>query len=113
METRNVQTAFIGILTVIALFAVMHLLETVFIPLVIAGLLSLMLTPVVNRLNRWKIPRLVGIILVMAVLFVILYVVGRLFYSSLRAFTQVFGAYQERFVQILGGIWDRYDIPDA
>ena len=111
MKTKNVEILFIGILTAIAVLAVMHLLKSVFIPLVIAGLLSLMLTPVVNKLHKWKIPRLVGIILVMATLFVLLYAVGRLFYSSLRTFTQVFSVYQKRFIQILSELWGRFGLP--
>ena len=111
VKTRNVQTVFIGILTLLALGAVLHLLQDVFIPLVIAGLLSLMLTPLVNGMQKLKIPRAIGIILVMGALFVILYAVGQLLYSSLSTFTQVFGTYQNRFVQILDELWNRFDIP--
>ena len=112
VKTRNMQTIFIGILTVLAVGAVLHLLKNVFIPLVIAALLSLMLSPLVNRMQRFKIPRIIGVILVMAALIVLLYVVGRLFYSSLRTFTQVYGAYQFRFVSILEQLWLRWNIPD-
>lgn len=111
VKTRNMQTIFIGILTVLAVGAVLHLLQQVFIPLVIAGLLSLMLSPLVNRIQRLKIPRIIGVILVMAALIVLLYMVGRLFYSSLRTFTQVYGAYQFRFVSILEQLWLRWNIP--
>ena len=111
VRSRNVETIFIGILTVFAIGAVLHLLQNVFIPLVIAGLLSLMLTPLVNRMQKIRIPRFIGIILVMAVLFFILYAVGQLFYSSLLTFTQVFGSYQDRFVLILEELWARFQIP--
>ena len=111
VKTRNVETIFIGMLTVLALGTVLHLLKDVFIPLTIAGLLSLMLTPVVNRLKKWKIPRAVGILLVMLALFFVIYIVGQLFYSSLQAFTQVFGIYQMRFIQIMEEVWIRFKIP--
>jgi len=111
VKTRNIETIFIGILTVLAVGTVLHLLQNVFIPLVIAGLLSLMLTPVVNRMKKMRIPRFIGIILVMLALFFILYIVGQLFYSSLRAFTQVFGLYQLRFIQIMEELWIRFQIP--
>ena len=112
MKTRNIQTVFLGILTVIAVGAVLHILRRVFIPLVISGFLSLMLTPLVRKMNRLRFPRIVGIAVVMAALFVVLFVVGRLFYSSLQSFTQVFGVYQERFIVILEGFWERFNIPD-
>ncbi len=112
MNTRNVQTAFLGVLAVIALGSVLHLLQSLFIPLVIAGLLSLMLTPVINGLQRLKVSRILSVILVMAALFVLLYVVGRLFYTSLRTFTQIFGSYMTRLSQILRELWVRFDIPN-
>lgn len=111
MKTRNIQTVFLGILTVIALGAVLHILRKVFIPLVISGFLSLMLTPLVRRMKRMRIPRIIGIVVVMAALFVVLLVVGRLFYSSLQSFIQVFGDYQARFIVILEGLWERFSIP--
>jgi len=111
MTTRNFQTIFLGILTVLALLTVFHLLKNVFISLVIAGMLALMLTPLVNSLKRIHIPRFLAIILVMAALFVVIYVVGQLLYNSLITFTQVFGTYQDRFVQILMGVWTRFKIP--
>ncbi len=111
VKTRNIETTFIGILTVLALGTLLHLLRDVFIPLTIAGLLSLMLTPVVNRMKKMKIPRGVGILLVMLALFFIIYIVGQLFYSSLQAFTQVFGLYQMRFIQIMDELWSRFSIP--
>jgi len=111
VKIRNLETTFIGILTIMAVGTLLHLLQDVFIPLTIAGLLSLMFTPVVNWMKKMKIPRGIGILLVMLILFFILYVVGQLFYSSIQAFTQVFGAYQLRFVQIMEELWARFQIP--
>ena len=112
VKIRNIQTVFLGILAVIAVGAVLHILRSVFIPLVISGFLSLMLTPLVKKMSRLRVPRIVGIAVVMAALFVVLFVVGRLFYSSLQSFIQVFGVYQERFIVILRGFWERFNIPD-
>lgn len=112
VKTRDIQTIFVGILAVLAVAGVLHLLKTVLIPLVIAAMISLMLSPVVTRLERIRIPRIFGIIVVMSLLFVVLYVVGRLFYSSLVSFTQVFGTYQDRYMQLMTELWQRFDIPD-
>ena len=111
MKIRNLNTLFLGLLAVLAMASVLHLLQAVFIPLVIAGLLSLMLSPLVRGLSRLRIPRAMGITIVLFALIIILYVVGRLFYSSLVAFTQLFGSYQARFVQIIQELWVRYNIP--
>jgi predicted PurR-regulated permease PerM len=111
MLTRNLQTTFLAVLTVFAIGAVLHLLADMFIPLVIAGMLALMLTPLVSTLGRLKIPRFLSVILVIGILLVVLYILGQLLYSSLTTFTQVFGAYQKRFAQILAEIWEQYKIP--
>lgn len=112
MESRNIQTTFLGILTLLALGAVLHLLQKVFIPLAFAILISLMLTPLVNRLGRLRIPRFIGIILVMSVMFIILYGIGQVFYSSLYNFAAALETYQSRFSQILREIWTRFKIPE-
>ncbi len=70
-----------------------------------------MLTPLVNQMALIRIPRFIGIICVIGALFVVLFIVGRLFYSSLQTFTQVFGDYQQRFVSILNELWIRFKIP--
>ncbi len=111
VKARNVNSIFLGILTMLAVGAVLHLLRNLFVPLVVASLFSLMLSPLVRKMEKIRIPRVVGILVVMAILFVVLYVVGRLFYSSLITFTQVFGGYQERFTQLLRELWTRFNIP--
>ncbi|CAD7845562.1 hypothetical protein S1OALGB6SA_1225 [Olavius algarvensis spirochete endosymbiont] len=112
MESRNIQTSFLGILTLIALGTVLHFLQRVFIPLAFAALVSLMSTPLVNRLTKLKVPRFIGIILVMSVVFIVLYGVGKIFYSSLYDFVSIFETYQSRFSQILREIWARFKIPE-
>jgi len=112
MESRNIHTVFLGILTTIALGAVLHFLQNVFVPLAFATLISLMLTPLVNRLSKLKLPRLIGIILVMSAVFVVIYGVGQIFYSSLYNFAGSFENYQSRFIQILREIWTRFKIPE-
>lgn len=111
VRTRNIQTICLAILAIIAIGTTLHFLQRLFIPLIIAGLLSLMLAPLVSQMASIRIPRIIGIIFVMGALFVLFFAVGRLFYSSLQTFTQVFGDYQERFVGILSEIWTRYKIP--
>ncbi|OQX28722.1 MAG: hypothetical protein B0D92_07410, partial [Spirochaeta sp. LUC14_002_19_P3] len=111
METRNVQTLCLSILTVLALGATLHFLRIVFLPLFIAGLLALMLTPLVQRMEKLRIPRIFGIFLVMGALLILFFVVGRMFYTSLQTFTEEFGDYQKRLVSILNGLWEQFNIP--
>jgi len=112
MESRNLRTAFLGILTLLALGVLFYFLRSAFIPLAFATLVSLMLTPLVNRLTKLKIPRLIGIILVMSALFIMLYGIGQIFYTSLYNFAASFETYQSRFSQIVREIWIRLRIPE-
>lgn len=47
-------------LFVIACFATLYFAASLFIPIALAILLSLLLTPMVRRLARWRVPRAVG-----------------------------------------------------
>ena len=109
MNTKLI-TVFLGILTLIALGAVLHILEPLFLPLVIAILLSFILSPLVGRFNR-KIPRLLAVFLVIIILIVGLYAIGWFFYTSITAFISVLGYYQDRFNIIVREIILRYSLP--
>ncbi len=99
------------ILTICTIGAIIHFMQILFIPLIIATLFALLLTPLVNLMEKIKIPRLIGIALVLGAFFVLLYTVGRVFYSSLHTFTQVFGEYQKRFIAIINVLWLRFNVP--
>ena len=71
-RTINVQTVFLGIIAVLLVLYTLYLSSTVAIPLVLACMFNLVLTPVVLALARIRIPAPVGAGLV--VLFVLLVV---------------------------------------
>src|SRR5438105_6816267 len=70
MNLRN-RKSFTGPLLVLALFltavATLRFAQEFFLPLVLAGLLSFLLSPLVRRLERWRLGR-VGAVLVTAVM---------------------------------------------
>jgi len=109
MNTKLI-TVFLGILTLIAMGAVLHILKTLFLPLVVAILLSFILAPLVSRFNR-KIPRILAVLLVIFILMIGLYVIGWFFYTSITSFIAVLGYYQDRFNIIVREIISRYDLP--
>jgi predicted PurR-regulated permease PerM len=65
-----------GIVTAIFVIATLYLARVVFIPLALALLLTILLTPVVVFLERIKLPRIVAIILVVAFLFSVIGLLG-------------------------------------
>ncbi len=63
---------FFVVLTVIAVIAALRLAEDVFIPLALAVLLTFLLAPLVHRLERWGINRVVAVAVTVIVAFAIL-----------------------------------------
>lgn len=53
----------IAIIVAVILVAALHLAQDVIIPLVLAGLLCFVLTPLVNRLEDWRIPRIPAVLI--------------------------------------------------
>ncbi len=109
MNTKLI-TVFLGLLTLMALGAVLHILQPLFLPLVVAVLLSFILAPIVGRINS-KIPRILAVFMVIILLIVALYGIGWFFYSSITAFISVLGYYQDRFNIIVREIILRYNLP--
>ena len=106
----TLNTIFLGILTLIALGAVLHILQPVFLPLVIAILMSFVLSPLVTLFNK-KIPRVLAVFLVIGILMVSLYAIGWFFYSRITTFVSVIGYYQDRFDIIMNELVIRYKLP--
>ena len=109
MDTK-LNTVFLGIITLIAMGAALHMLRALFLPLVIAILLSFILSPLVSRFNR-KIPRYLAVMLVLILLIIGFYGLGWFFYGRITAFISVLGYYQDRFNIIVSEIIIRYKLP--
>ena len=57
------------LLSILAVGAVLYFAQNVFIPVAVALFLSLLLTPAVDRLQRWRLPRAIAVAVVMCVVF--------------------------------------------
>ncbi|MDA3955199.1 AI-2E family transporter [Oceanispirochaeta sp.] len=106
----TLNTIFLGILTTIAMGAVLHILQPLFLPLVIAILLSFVLSPLVTHFHK-RIPRVLAVLLVIGILMVGLYAIGWFFYTRITSFVSVIGYYQDRFDIIISDIVIRYKLP--
>src|ERR1700683_3548178 len=84
-----------GLLVGVVVIAALYLARVVFIPLALALLFSLLLTPVVSFLERIMLPRLLGIFLVFLLLLVLVGLVGRETSQQLVDLTQQLPAYQK------------------
>jgi AI-2 transport protein TqsA len=99
----NDDTFFKGALAIVLLFVagvVLKLARPVFIPFILAVFLSYIIDPALTFLTRCRCPRPWAVAVVLALMFVFLYLVGVLFFSSGKAFAAELPKYQERLGDI-------------
>ena len=64
----DVRSVSLALLAVLASIVVLHWAKEVFIPLLVGAMLSYALTPIVDRLQRWRLPRSAGAALLLGAL---------------------------------------------
>jgi predicted PurR-regulated permease PerM len=111
VNTDRLSNAFLGILVVIAVGAVLSMTGNIVMPLVVAALLSFALNPVVDRLKRWGVPRPIGIGVVIAIILAFGFLVGVVLYSSVQSLLREFPAYQQRFIELYDDLVSALDLP--
>jgi len=53
-------------------FYILHLLQSVIVPFSFAGLMAILLNPLYNRLEKWKVPKILAILLTILIAFIVL-----------------------------------------
>ncbi len=91
----------LGILVLIALGAVLVLMESLVLPLVLALFLSYIFKPVVLYLRARRVPSAIALILVFVFIAAVFFGLGSLIYSSVSTFVQEFPGYQVRLASLL------------
>jgi predicted PurR-regulated permease PerM len=111
-KTRKISAVFLGILAVLASLAALHLTSSVVLPLITAGLISFVVSPVVSFLHRkLKLPRPIAITLVMVLVVSLIFLIGLFFYSSVQSLYHAMPKYLDRFTSILNNLLERFDLP--
>lgn len=100
MKIENIQTVFIGVIALILLGTVLKLAGTILIPLVLASILSVVLGPMINRLDRWHFPRPVAVIIVILFLSGIVFLITLFVQASINSFIAEYPKYAERFTAL-------------
>lgn len=103
-------TGFLAFLSLIAAIAVLKLTADVCIPLVIAILLTFIFSPFVVFLSKRRIPKIMGIVIVVAISAAGLYLVGLFFYASVLSFTGSFSHYQQKLVDVYASVLQYFHI---
>jgi predicted PurR-regulated permease PerM len=104
----RVITIFIGILTALALGAVLHIAQRVIVPLVIAVLLSFILEPLVRVLTRIKIPRIVAVVIAIGLFIGFLFFVGLFLFNTAQSFVERYPDYLNKMDTIFQDFNSRY-----
>ncbi len=106
MIDSKLTNVFLGILCLIALGAVLSMLETVLLPFVIAVFLSYIFKPVVLALRKRKVPMALALLLIVAVLAGILFGLSMLISSSVQSFLIEMPKYQARLEILFTGLFE-------
>jgi predicted PurR-regulated permease PerM len=87
------------LVAIIAVVTALALAKEILLPIALAILLSFLLTPVANRLERWHVPRVLSVVLVVAMAFAPLGLVGWIVTKQLGALQDALPVYREAIVR--------------
>lgn len=107
----NVNSILLLIIAVVAVGAVLRLMGGIFVPLVIALLLSFVFSPAVSVMVRFKVPRFLAITVVLVLFLAAGFLLGLIVYSSVESLVREFPRYQERITLLLQEAMADLDLP--
>jgi AI-2 transport protein TqsA len=112
-RNNGVLTASAAILAVLGLGAILRLAKPVLFPFCLALFLYFIVAPALVWMTRMKVSRTVSLILIVVVTFVVLYLLGVLFYTSGKNFAADFPTYGQKLGDLLGRLKETLKIPAA
>lgn len=101
-DSNHLLNITLGILLVFLTVWVLYIGKSIILPLLLAVFLSFILDPIVNLLQKIKIPLTLSVLLTLIFVFVLMYLFGLLVYSNAQMFVIQFPVYQEQLLQSLG-----------
>ncbi len=105
-------TVYLFIIALVAAGSVLRLTGGIFIPFVIALLLSFVFSPVVSYLVDRRIPRFIAISLVLLLFLAFGFLIVLIVYSSFQSLLREFPKYQERFNELIQFLILRFNLPE-
>ena len=111
MKEIKFLAACVGLLTVIAVGAVLNVAQNVFMPLLIAWLLSFVVALAVRFLTAHRVPMWLTVFLVIGVLFAIVFGVVTVISDRMSEFIQIVPMYYERLLTIVKDVSSRLSVP--
>ncbi len=98
------------IIAIIIVGATLKIADSVTLPLVISLFLFLLFNPLLNRLEKLKIPRWLGVVIAMVLLLVVLLLTGWFFFYTIDRLMQRLPMYIRRFTVIDAWVAEKLDL---
>lgn len=107
MENNKILVAFSGVALIFLIGLILRLAKPVFFPFFLALFFYFILTPPLEALRRLKIPRALAIFLIVVTSFVLLYLLGILFYNSGKAFAASVPDYAQKISGVIESLGEK------
>jgi AI-2 transport protein TqsA len=101
----------LGFICLLLAGAALKLTTPVVLPFIIAVLLTFVLEPLIYVLEKIKIPRAIGAVVIVMILGVGVYLVGAILFTSLRTIISLYPKYELRFTEIYIVVASMLDLP--
>ncbi len=101
----------LGLIVTFLIMGFLKLAGPVFIPFVVAFLLSFVLNPAVELLVRIRLPRIIAIIIVLVVLIGVGFLVGLVLYESIQSILADYSKYQRRYFEVIDFVSQTFNLP--
>ena len=111
MKENRIIAALLGFICVVVMVIALKALKTIFIPMIFAVLLSIVLSPVIRFLRKFKIPTGISLTIVTLGVFLIFYLLGLVVYSGAASFAQGFPKYEASLRSTLETTLERINLP--
>ncbi|MGI5173928.1 AI-2E family transporter [Treponema sp. OMZ 840] len=100
------------VLTIIVMAAVFKVTSSVFVPVTLAMLISLVFEPLIVTWNqKFKIPWVICILILLTLVIISVGVIGSLLLTSIKTIVDLYPKYEERFMTIYKTIADIFVLP--
>lgn len=103
MRDTKLILVLLAVLALVAVGFVLHQLESVLLPLVIAAFFSQIFRPLVAALRRRRVPAALSILIVLVIVAAVLTVFSWILYASAQSFVTALPRYQARLESLLAG----------
>jgi AI-2 transport protein TqsA len=113
MESNRTLTISTGFIAVFVAGFVLRLAKPVFFPFFLALFFYFVLSPVLEFLMKRKIPRAIAVIIILVLTFLVLYLLGVLFYSSGATFAEALPTYTQKFTTLLNELQTELKMPQT